>query len=116
MDSASRLKFVLGQGYAPERGEMRFDMFEADFTHEADLCTSEVLLCRFGLKDPPLRQIAEIVHDIDLKDAKFGRPEAVGVDRLIVGIAMRHGSDDARIADGGGVFDSLYEYFSRKKK
>ena len=75
-------------------------MFEAEFTHEGDLCTFEVLLRRFGLQDPALRQIGEIVHDIDLKDAKFARPEAVGIDRLIVGIAMRHKGDEARIERG----------------
>ncbi len=90
-------------------------MFEADFTHEGELCTFEVLLRRFGLKDAALRQIGEIVHDIDLKDAKFARPEAAGIDRLIVGIAMRHKDDEARIEEGGGVFESLYEYFKRKR-
>jgi hypothetical protein len=115
IDPEARFKFVLGQEYAPDAGELRFDMFEGDFTHEGDLCTFEVLVRRFGLKDSPLRQIAEIVHDIDLKDAKFGREEAVGVDRLIVGIAMRHKNDEARIEDGGGVFEALYEYFRRKK-
>jgi hypothetical protein len=113
IDTEARFKFVLG-GYEPEKDELRFDMFEAEFTHEGDLCTFEVLVRRFGLKDSSLRQIAEIVHDIDLKDAKFGRPEAVGIDRLIVGIAMRQKSDEARIDDGGAVFESLYEYFKRK--
>ena len=115
IDPEAHFKFVHGQEYAPETGELRFDMFEADFTHEGELCTFEVLLRRFGLQDPALRQIGEIVHDIDLKDAKFARPEAVGIDRLIVGIAMCHKSDEARIEEGGGVFQSLYEYFKRKR-
>ena len=115
IDPEARFKFVPGQEYAPEPGELRFDMFEADFTHEGDRCTFEVLLRRFGLEDPALRQIGEIVHDIDLKDAKFARPEAVGVDRLIAGIAMRHKGDEARIEEGGRVFESLYEYFKRKR-
>jgi hypothetical protein len=114
VDPEARFKFVIGQGYAPEAGELRFDMFEAEFTHEGERCTFEVLLHRFGLRDAALGQIAEIVHDIDLKDARFARPEAVGVDRLIVGIAMRHGSDEARVEEGGRVFESLYEYFKRK--
>jgi hypothetical protein len=115
IDPDARFKFVQGQEYAPESGELRFDMFEADFTHEGELCTFEVLLQRFGLKDSALRQIAEIVHDIDLKDAKYARPDAAGIDRLIVGIAMRHKSDEARIEEGAGLFESLYEYFKRKR-
>jgi hypothetical protein len=115
IDPEAHFEFVHDQEYAPETGELRFDMFEADFTHEGDLCTFEVLLRRFGLQDSALRQIGEIVHDIDLKDAKFARPEAVGMDRLIVGIAMRRKSDEARIEEGGGVFESLYEYFKKKR-
>jgi hypothetical protein len=116
IDPEARFKFVHGgQEYAPEVGELRFDMFEADFTHEGDQCTFEVLLRRFGLRDSALRQVGEIVHDIDLKDAKFDRPEAVGLERLIVGITLRRTSDDARIEEGGGVFESLYEYFKKKR-
>lgn len=115
IDPEATFKFVQGQEYAPRSGELRFDMFEADFTHEGDRCSFEVLLQRFGLRDPALRQIGEIVHDIDLKDGKFARPEAIGMDGLILGIALRHKSDDARIEQGGGVFESLYEFFKRKR-
>ncbi|MGH7820070.1 MAG: chromate resistance protein ChrB domain-containing protein [Candidatus Binatia bacterium] len=115
IDPEARFKFVSGRGYQPEPGEIRFDMFEAEFTHEGDRCTFEVLLERFALADPALRPIAEIVHEIDLKDSKFGRPETVGVDRLIAGIAMSNRDDEGRIAQGATVFEALYEYFRRKR-
>jgi hypothetical protein len=115
IDKDARFKFVPGKGYRPEAGEFRFDMFEAEFTHEGDRCTFEVLLHKFGLTDPALRQIAEIVHDIDLKDGKFGRQDALGLDRLIAGIAMAHSEDDKRLAEGTAVFSGLYEYFRRKR-
>jgi hypothetical protein len=115
IDPEAKFKFVRGQEHAPATGELRFDMFEAEFTHEGELCTFEVLLRRFGLRDPALRQIAEIVHDVDLKDAKFSRPEAVGMDRLLAGIAMRHREDEARLRDGDVAFEALYEYFKRKR-
>jgi hypothetical protein len=89
--------------------------FEAEFTHEGDLCTFEVLVRRFRRDDPALRHLAEIVHDIDLKDSKFSRPEAPGLEHLLSGIAMRHPDDVARIDDGSAVFEGLYEYFRRKK-
>jgi hypothetical protein len=74
-----------------------------------------VLLRHFALKEAALRDVAEIVHDIDLKDGKFARPEAPGVDRLLAGIAMRHQEDEARLGEGAAVFDSLYEYYKRKR-
>ena len=116
IDPAATFKFVPAKGYRPEAAELRFDMFEAEYTHEADQCTFEVLVSRFELTDPALRPIAEIVHDIDLKDAKFERPEAAGIDRLVAGIAMGHKDDDGRLAQGSVLFDGLYEYFRRKRK
>src|SRR6185436_9545544 len=75
IDPEARFKFVIGKGYTPEPGELRFDMFEAEFTHSADCCTFEVLLKEFSVTEAALRPLAEIVHDIDLKEDKFGREE-----------------------------------------
>ena len=108
IDPEARFKFVPAKGYQPEKGELRFDMFEAEFTHEGELCTFEVLVQRFGLTDPALRAIAEIVHDIDVKDAKYGREEAPGIGQLVAGIATAHPADEARLARGAAVFDDLY--------
>jgi len=116
VDAHARFKFVPAKGYRAEAKELRFDMFEAEFTHEGDLCTFEVLLSRLGLDDRALVPIAEIVHDIDLKDAKFDRPETSGIDRLIAGIAMGHRDDESRLERGSAIFDDLYEYFRRKRE
>jgi hypothetical protein len=114
IDPEARFRFEADPEYAPGPGELRFDMFEAEFTHEGDECTFEVLLRRFGVKDPALRPIAEIVHDVDLKDGKFARREATGIERLIAGIVLRHEDDESRLRDGGAALDSLHEYFKRK--
>jgi hypothetical protein len=115
IDPNACFKFVPAKGYQPQPGEIRFDMYEAEFTHEGDRCTFEVLIERVGLSDPGLGPIAEIVHDIDLKDAKFSREETPGIERLIAGIAMAHKDDETRLSRGTAVFDDLYEYFSRKR-
>lgn len=114
IDSDARFKFVPPKGYKPQPGELRFDMFEAEFTHEGDRCTLEVLIERTGVNDPAVSLIAEIVHDIDLKDSKYSRQETAGIDRLIAGIAMAHKDDETRLARGAAVFDDLYAYFRKK--
>jgi hypothetical protein len=114
VDPGARFKFVPPKGYKPVSGELRFDMFEAEFTHEGDRCTLEVLIERVGRQDPALNRIAEIVHDIDLKDSKFGRHETPGIEQVIAGIAMAHKDDEARLNRSSAVFDDLYEYFKRK--
>ena len=59
-------------------------------------------------EDSGLVQIAEIVHDIDLKDGRFGRPETPGVELLLAGIARSEPDDERRIERGAALFDSLY--------
>jgi hypothetical protein len=115
IDATARFKFVPAKGYNPLADEIRFDMFEAEFTHEGDRCTMEVLIERVGIADPALKFMAEIVHDIDLKDSKFGHPETPGIERLIAGIAMSHKDDESRLDRGAAVFDDLYAYFSKKR-
>lgn len=115
IDATAPFKFVQGRGYAPAPGEIRFDMFDAEITHEGDRCSFEVLIERAGLADAALQAIAEIVHDIDLKDGKFGREETVGIAHVIAGIALSHREDEARIERGAAVLDDLYEYLRRQR-
>jgi hypothetical protein len=115
IDPDARFRFVREGEYRPSEGdgELRFDMFEAEFTHEGDRCTFETLLARFSLDTPPLRAIAEVVHDIDLKDAKFERDDAAGIERVLAGIAAAHPDDATRLERGCQLFDELHALFSR---
>ena len=115
IDPAAVIRFVPGKGYEPEPGELRFDMFEGEITHEGDRCSFEVLLMRIGIADAALQAIAEIVHDIDLKDGKFGRDETAGISSLISGVCTANAQDEERIAQGAAIFDNLYRYFSSKR-
>jgi hypothetical protein len=112
IDPDAHIKFVAGKGYVPEKREIRFDMFEAEFTHEGDLCTFEVLARMAREDDAALRSIAEIVHDIDLKDGKFGRPETQGIANLLAGISIALDDDNRRIERGSALFEDLYRFFS----
>ena len=115
IDNGARFKFVPGTGYTPQPGELRFDMFEGEFTHKGDRCTFEVLIAHTGLTDKALSAIGEIIHDIDLKDGKYGRAEAAGVRSLIAGIAASSSNDEERIARGTVLLDDLYRSFAGQK-
>jgi hypothetical protein len=115
IDPDAQFKFVPAKGYIPQPGELRFDMYEGEFTHEGDHCTFEVLAGRAGLTDPALAAIGEIVHDIDLKDAKFARVEASGIASVIESIAAANKDDQRRLERGAAVLDDLYELFRRKR-
>jgi hypothetical protein len=115
IDGKARFRFVSSRHHRPARGELRFDMFEGEYTHDGALCTFEVLLRRFAIDDAALRRIGEIVHDIDLKDARYDRPEKAGIEQLVNGIALSHDDDEERLARASAVFDDLYTLFKRKR-
>jgi hypothetical protein len=115
IDPEASFKFVPSKGYPPQPGEVRFDMYEAEFTHAGDRCTFEVLLEGARPDDSALRAIGEIVHDIDLKDARFGREETAGIAGLIGGIVLAHSDDEQRLARGAAVLDDLYQYLRSRE-
>jgi hypothetical protein len=114
IDRDARFKFVADPKVKRQPNELRFDMFEGEFTHIGDRCTFETLLDRFSIADRALHAIGEIVHDIDLKDEKFGREDAAGIERVLAGIVAANADDDARLTRGAQLFDDLYALFSAK--
>jgi hypothetical protein len=108
IDPKARFRFDDAKA-ARQEGEIRFDMVGGDFTHEEDRCTLETLVRRAGLPDKGVRAIAEIVHDLDLKEEKFGRPETAGVRTMLDGVIARFPDDQARIERALTVFDDLHE-------
>ncbi len=113
IDPDAQFKFVSAKSYVPKADELRFDMADAEFTNEHDRCTFEVLRERFCPDNPALIPIAEIIHDTDLKDEKFLRPETAGIAAMFSGIAMNQPDDEKRLEHGTMILDSLYEYFSK---
>lgn len=111
IDPGARFRFVASAEHRPGPGELRFDMFDAEYTHEGDRCTFETLAARFAVADPGLAAIGELVHDIDCKDGKFGRGETAGFERLIGGIVRRHAGDAVRLERGAALLDDFYEAF-----
>jgi hypothetical protein len=82
--------------------------------HNGEDCTFETLLKRVALRDHRLDRIAEIVHEADLRDGKFVRDEARGIDLAVRGLAAAN-PDDERVLDLGiALFEGLYAAGDRK--
>ena len=113
IDKRPRFYFV-ADGETVE-GAIPFDMFGAEFTHQGEDCTFETMLKRFGLAEiKGLREIAEIVHDIDLKDDKFHRLEAAGLNAIIDGLSKVLRDDRKLLQQTSIVFDGLYALLSKQ--
>ena len=114
IDAGARFKFVDAKAHVPEPGELRFDMAGAEFTHEGARCTFETLCVRASLDaDPALGVIAEIVHELDVKDGTFSRPECAGVAAMVAGICAATSDDMERLARGADLFDGLHAHFRK---
>ncbi len=98
---------------APEGAEL-FDVVGARLSHRGDDCSFETFLEEYSLEDPVLAEISEIVHDADLMDDKYGRPEADGLDAVIRGMQLILPDDPALTRHTDAIFDGLYAYLSRE--
>ena len=116
VDRRARFRFVDPHAGEERAGEIRFDTTPGEFTHEEDRCTFETIVRRCGIRDPAVVRIAEIVHDVDIRDGKFGRPEARGVEQVLRGIVAATADDHARLERGFALFDDLYRSFSRRAR
>jgi hypothetical protein len=96
---------------APLPEEEAFDMSDGQFSHHGNLCTFETMIRAFGLENPAMKAVAEIVHEIDLRDGRYVRLEVPGVEAVLRGWMSRPDAD--REAHGIALFDGMYEGFSR---
>lgn len=87
--------------------DVPFDMYVGDFSHQGPLCTYEVLAKRFGLVDPVVDRIGQIVHDLDMRDTKYGSPDAPAIGRMVEGLRQLHADDHALLQHGVEMFEAL---------
>ncbi|MFL6332833.1 MAG: chromate resistance protein ChrB domain-containing protein [Pyrinomonadaceae bacterium] len=110
-----RPRFLFVDDGARVKGGVHFDMAEAEFTHRGEDCTFETVVKEFGLAgNPALKGLAEIVHDIDLKDNKFNRLEAAGIDAAVRGLGELLKDDRKLVRQAGVIFDGVYEHLGRQ--
>ena len=104
IDPRARIRYAA----QPGPGEIAFDMSGAPFGHEGSRCSFESLLAAFALDDPALRALAEIVHEIDLRDGLYARPENASIDAVLSGWLLADYPDAELESHGVALFEGLY--------
>ena len=112
LDREAEFHFFGDPVEAPADAEL-FDVSGARLSHHGDACSFETFLVVYGLEDAGLAEIAEVVHDADLMDEKFGRPEADGLDVIIRGMQLALPDDETLTRHTDRLYDGLYVYLSR---
>jgi hypothetical protein len=114
IDPDAEFSFFSDASEARERAEL-FDVAGARLSHRGDACSFETILEEYDLLGTPvLREISEIVHDADLMDDKFGRPESEGLDAVIRGMQLALPDDEVLTVHTDTIFDGLYAYLQRE--
>jgi len=108
IDDKARFVFHADPNTRPDA--VAFDMFCAQgFGHRGEDCTFETLCKEFSIRDARVRRIAQMIHDADLGDEKFGRIEALGLDKVLNGWAKQDVPDDELLQRGIDLITGLYE-------
>jgi hypothetical protein len=116
IDPRARFAFAADRESLPAGDPVPFDMFGVEFSHRGDGCTFETLSGEFGVAEPAVARIAAIVHDLDLKDGRFGAAEAPAIGTLIEGLQLATADDDELLERGITLFESLYRAFARSAR
>ena len=103
-----KARFVFGTAASKHPNALPFDMMDAEFSHQGDDCTFETLVKRFGITDPAVLQMAEMIHDADLEDGKFKRSECIGINNVLSGWASSDMNDAELLTRGVECFEGLY--------
>lgn len=102
-------KFTFATDPKRKPSAVPFDMFQAGgFGHRGEDCTFETLRKEFRIRDPKVAAIAEIIHDADLDDGKFGRTEGAALDRVLIGWAQQGVPDEELLRRGVELIEGLY--------
>ncbi len=113
IDPEATFLFAAPPDFPPDA--IPFDTPGAELSHFGNDCTFETLVKRAGLRDRRLTHLAEIIHEADLRDGKFPRDEARGIDLAIRGFLAAHSDDHEVLTHGLALFEGLYAGASRKE-
>jgi hypothetical protein len=113
IDPAARFVFADVEASKVPRRRIPFDMFGAEFGHRGERCSFETLCDRFGIDEPAVLRLGQIVHDVDLKDRRYAPPEVPVVGSLIEGLRATYTDDHELLQHGIALFAGLYEAFSQ---
>ena len=106
----SQAKFAFDKDPLRHPHAIPFDMFTRDgFGHVGNDCTFETLLKTFGLKESRLRLLSQAIHDADLADERFGREEALGIDRILEGWNKQGMASEDVLKKGMEMIEGLYQ-------
>ncbi|MEO5346498.1 MAG: chromate resistance protein [Magnetococcus sp. YQC-9] len=94
---------------AKREGAISYDAPGADYDHDGELCTFDVLIRAYGLTDKPLLRLAKVVNGADTH--RFDKdPLACGLEAIASGFGLRYPDDRVNIERQFELYDALYAW------
>jgi hypothetical protein len=101
--------------FAADQEAIPFDVSGVELGHHQGKCSFEAIVAKYGIDDPAIQLLAEIVHGADVAEDLYGRPESPGLKAVAEGFRYLGLKDDHEIlAKEFPVYDALYSYCRRK--
>jgi hypothetical protein len=96
---------------AEREGALPYDVAGVELGHVDGRCSFESIILKYGLDDPALGRLAQIVHGADVAADINLTPEAAGLKAIAFGFAIVHGEEDHRkIELESPMYDALYAW------
>ncbi|MRS02558.1 chromate resistance protein [bacterium] len=93
-----------------ETGAIPFDAPDVELGHHEGRCSFESIILKYGLKEPGLLRLAEIVHSADVDEDIDKDPIARGLEAIATGYSLRFPEDIENLAHQFEVYDGLYAW------
>ncbi|MEO5332048.1 MAG: chromate resistance protein [Magnetococcus sp. YQC-5] len=94
---------------ASREGAISYDAPGAEYDHDGELCTFDVLIRAFQLTDKPLLRLAKVVNGADTRYYDKD-PLARGLEALATGYGLRFPDDQENIKRQFELYDALYAW------
>ncbi len=94
---------------AGREGAIPYDVPGVDLGHHGERCSFDSFVARYGLEDPALRALAEIVRGADT-GARELTPESPGLYAIASGFREIARDDHDNMARQFAVYDALYAF------
>jgi hypothetical protein len=95
---------------AKDTGAIPFDAPGVELGHAEGRCSFESIIKKYGLKEPGLLRLAEIVHAADVSEDIDKDPIARGLETIASGFSLRFPDDEENLSYQFDVYDSLYAW------
>lgn len=117
VDPAAEFVFVPADqvlDVAARDGAIPFDVPGVELGHHAEFCSFDAVLDKYGLQDPALRGLAEIVRGADTANLGL-TPESAGLYALASGFRKIARDDHENLRLQFPAYDALYSFCRERK-